>query len=315
MATSSWSADLTLSWTDNSDNETGFKIERSLNGSSFSQVATVGANVESYTDAGLTAGTQYWFRVRATNASGDSGYTNVASATTAGSAPVNTAPTISNITNQTIAEDGTTGSLAFVIGDGESAASGLSLSASSSNAGLIPVSAVVFGGSGANRTVTVSPLSNQSGSATITVTVSDGLLSASDSFVVTVTAVNDAPLASDDGGYKTLPNQALSVTAALGVLANDSDVEGMILSAQLVAGVSHGNLTLNANGSFVYTPALDYSGNDSFTYRASDGVLTSNTATVSISIQPQPVGDSDALVHLLLDEGSGSVALDGREWQ
>ncbi|MEZ5276882.1 MAG: Ig-like domain-containing protein [Opitutaceae bacterium] len=311
LATSSWSADLTLSWTDNSDNETGFKIERSLNGSSFSQVATVGANVESYTDAGLTAGTQYWFRVRATNASGDSGYTNVASATTAGSSPVNTAPTISNITNQTIAEDGTTGSLAFVIGDGESAASGLSLSASSSNAGLIPVSAVVFGGSGANRTVTVSPLSNQSGSATITVTVSDGLLSASDSFVVTVTAVNDAPLASDDGGYKTLPNQALSVTAALGVLANDSDVEGTILSAQLVAGVSHGNLTLNANGSFVYTPALDYSGNDSFTYRASDGVLTSNTATVSISIQPQPVGDSDALVHLLLDEGSGSVALDG----
>ena len=49
-------------------------------------------------------------------------------------------------------------------------------------------------------------------------------------------------------------------------------------------GPSHGTLTLNANGSFTYTPAANYNGSDSFTYRASDGTLTSNLATVTLTV-------------------------------
>jgi predicted phage tail protein len=72
---------VTLNWTDNSNNETGFKIERSTDGVNFTQITTVGANVVTYKNTGLTSGTTYQYRVRATNGSGDSAYSNVASAT------------------------------------------------------------------------------------------------------------------------------------------------------------------------------------------------------------------------------------------
>jgi hypothetical protein len=72
---------VTVNWVDNSNNETGFKIERSTDGVNFSQITTVGANVTSYKNVGLTSGTTYYYRVRATNAAGDSAYSNIASAT------------------------------------------------------------------------------------------------------------------------------------------------------------------------------------------------------------------------------------------
>ena len=73
------------------------------------------------------------------------------------------------------------------------AAGSLTLSKSSSNTNLVPASNIVFRGSGASRTVTVTPALDKSGSSTITVTVSDGDLTDSDSFVLTVSAVNDPP--------------------------------------------------------------------------------------------------------------------------
>jgi len=74
---------INLTWTDNSGNETGFKVERKTgSGGSWSQIATPGANATSYNDTGLSNGTQYYYRVRATNATGDSGYSNEANATT-----------------------------------------------------------------------------------------------------------------------------------------------------------------------------------------------------------------------------------------
>ena len=84
------SSAIDLAWTDNSSNETGFKIERKTESGSYSQIATVGAGVTSYQSTGLTASTAYTFRVRATNTTGDSSYSNEASATTlsgSGSAP------------------------------------------------------------------------------------------------------------------------------------------------------------------------------------------------------------------------------------
>jgi len=71
---------INLNWTDNSNNETGFKIERGTDGVNFSQITTVGANVTTYKNSGLTSGVTYFYRVRATNGAGDSGYSNVASA-------------------------------------------------------------------------------------------------------------------------------------------------------------------------------------------------------------------------------------------
>ena len=76
------SSDINLSWTDNSTNETGFKIEQSPDGSTWSEITTVGANATSFTASGLAASTTYYYRVRAYNAGGNSGYSNTTNATT-----------------------------------------------------------------------------------------------------------------------------------------------------------------------------------------------------------------------------------------
>jgi len=71
-----------LSWSDNSNNETGFEIERSLDGISWSTLASVSANIFTYTSTGLTASTTYYYRVRAVNNAGASGYSNSTAVTT-----------------------------------------------------------------------------------------------------------------------------------------------------------------------------------------------------------------------------------------
>jgi hypothetical protein len=73
---------INLAWTDNSSNEDGFKVERSTNGTSWTQVGTVAANGKTFSSTGLAKNTLYYFRVRAYNASGNSAYSNTASART-----------------------------------------------------------------------------------------------------------------------------------------------------------------------------------------------------------------------------------------
>ena len=112
----------------------------------------------------------------------------------------------------------------------------------------------------------------------------DGVLS-DPSNLVTIEGVNDPPVAGDDS-YSVNEDSTLTV-AAPGVLANDGDPDSPVaLTAALVNGPSHGTLTLEADGRFVYTPAADYFGADSFTYRAISGAVTTNTATVAIAVSP-----------------------------
>ena len=83
-----------------------------------------------------------------------------------------------------------------------------------------------------------------------------------------------------------------------GVLTNDTDADGDSLTAQLVTSTTHGVLVFNPNGGFRYTPELNYYGTDQFTYRVSDGSLTSNVATVTLQVasvndRPTAVNDQD----------------------
>lgn len=82
VATAASCSQINLSWSDNSTDETQFNIERGTDGVNFSQIATVGANVTTYSNTGLTASTTYYYRVRAYNNGGYSGYTNTANAAT-----------------------------------------------------------------------------------------------------------------------------------------------------------------------------------------------------------------------------------------
>jgi hypothetical protein len=71
---------ITVQWADNSFNEDGFELERSIDGASFTLLQTVGANTTAYTDTGLSSGQRYYYRVRAFNGGGSSAYSNVANA-------------------------------------------------------------------------------------------------------------------------------------------------------------------------------------------------------------------------------------------
>ncbi len=129
------------------------------------------------------------------------------------------------------------------------------------------------------------------GTDAFTYSASDGSLSSGAATVtITVTDPNSAPVAVNDA-YSTNEDTQLTVSAP-GILANDTDDTGP-LTAVLVDVPTSGSLVPNANGSFAYTPTADFNGTDSFTYRASDGALTSGLATVTITVNP--VNDAPVL--------------------
>lgn len=128
------------------------------------------------------------------------------------------------------------------------------------------------------------PNANYCGSDAFTYTIGDGFATDPATVALTVTCVNDAPVAVNDA-HTGQWNTPLTV-AALGVKGNDSDVDNATasLTAIKVTNPSHGAVTLAANGSFTYVPIGNYYGTDSFTYKLNDGGLDSNTATVVITI-------------------------------
>ncbi len=103
--------------------------------------------------------------------------------------------------------------------------------------------------------------------------------------------LNRRPPSATGDAYTTDEDAPLEVTAP-GVLGNDTDPDGDALTATLVSGPSHGSLKLDPDGSLTYTPAANFNGSDSFTYRASDGSQDSNAATVRIDVtavdEPSP---------------------------
>jgi len=119
---------------------------------------------------------------------------------------VNDSPSISNISNHSTYQGTVTSAIGFTVGDEESPAASLTISAASSNQTIISNSKIQLGGSGVNRTITVTP-EGTIGSATITVTVSDGSKSSSDSFVVSVRdmpATLDLPASNNTGIFTVI---------------------------------------------------------------------------------------------------------------
>ena len=142
--------------------------------------------------------------------------------------------------------------------------------------------------------ITFTPAPNFNGAASFTYTVSDGQATATGTVNVTVTPVNDAPVAVNDIASTQAPNSVI-----IAVLANDSDPDNLpptaanagltVTNLTPVAGV--GSLVLNANQTVTFTPAANFSGAASFTYRTLDsGGSLSNTATVTVNVAPTATG-------------------------
>lgn len=126
---------------------------------------------------------------------------------------------------------------------------------------------------------------------------------------LTVHVVNQAPVAIDDQ-YDLTEDHVLEV-AAPGVLANDTDREGDDMTVILVEGPRFGTLQFNANGSFVYQPNQDHFGIDSFTYRASDGKLLSEPATVTLNVQ---AAEETIEIDVLPDDPTNTIDLATDGW-
>jgi VCBS repeat-containing protein len=123
--------------------------------------------------------------------------------------------------------------------------------------------------------------------------------SASAAVTITIDEVNEPPVAGNDN-YEVDEGNVLSV-AAPGVLANDSDPDDATLSATQVTAPAHGTLSLNSNGSFTYTPNVNFNGSDGFTYQVSDGRGGTDNGTVTITVHavndfPVAVDDSYSVI-------------------
>ncbi|MBK7999042.1 MAG: hypothetical protein IPK15_10095 [Verrucomicrobia bacterium] len=196
----------------------------------------------------------------------------------------NAPPSISGIANQSTPENTSTAPIAFTVGDPETNAVDLTVTGSSSNQDVIPNANIVFGGSESNRTVTLTPAPNQSGVATITVTVSDGTASSSTSFPITVGTFNSPPSISSIANQSTVQNTS---TPAIGFVVDDAqtnadslDLDGNSSNTTLVptSNIAFGGA--GTNRTVTITPAPGETGTATFTVFVNDGQLTNSTSFI-----------------------------------
>ena len=163
----------------------------------------------------------------------------------------------------------------------------------------MPAGNISLGGSGANRTIDILPGANQSGIATITVSVNDGNVTVNDTFILTVNAVNDAPVADP---------QSISMPwdSSVNIVLTGSDVEESPLAYSIVTDPAHGSLS-GSGANRQYTPNAGYSGTDSFTFKVNDGVLDSAPATVSINVTAYTISGNAGVAGATLSYVDGTT--------
>lgn len=184
----------------------------------------------------------------------------------------NQPPTIAPISGQSTNED-TPLNVSVGISDPDTAAAGLNVTATSSNAAVVTNAGLVVTGSGTTRTLAISPVANAIGNTSITVTVSDGSQSASTSFTLVVNAVNDAPSFSPGGDVTVNEDSgSYSMSWATSLSAGPANESSQTLSF---------NLSCNATAIFSSQPAMTNAGVLSFTPAAN----ASGVSDCSVTLQ------------------------------
>ena len=290
----------TLQWTDNSSNESGFNVERSTDGVTWSVIATTAADVTEYVDQTVETDVLYSYRVNAFNEFGVSGYTNTADYLLA-----NQAPTISVINDVTIAANSGSNSVAFSVADVDSALASLSLSAASGDVSLVQSSSIALSGSGADWTLSFSPATDASGTVDLTVIVSDGLKEASETFAVTITppVVPTMSVASVTTNYNGLVPNGIPVDATL-----NSDNFDLIERVDYSVG---GNLVASSTTA-PFTGTLVFDQEGSYELVATASLYNSNITvsdSYSVSVAPEPI--DPGLVNELQSNSIGTMTGSG----
>ncbi|MEW4455928.1 Ig-like domain-containing protein [Bremerella sp. JC817] len=222
----------------------------------------------------------------------------------------NTVPTVTSVDDQTIDQDTATDPLVFTIGDAETAVEELVVSVESDNAELVDPTGIILTGDGADKTLVVTPLAGATGSATITISVSDGEETTVETFVLTVNEVVLGPTAEADS-FGTDANTPLDVDAS-GVLTNDSgdaltvtEVNGDAANVGNVIEFDSGAIVvINADGSLSFDPADQYAGlaegetaveTVSYTATDSSGASVSSDVEITVTgVNDAPVAGDDA---------------------
>lgn len=206
----------------------------------------------------------------------------------------NQAPTISPIPDQEIDEDASTGIIGFTVDDAETPADELVVTAVSSNTTLVPKANIELGGTGTDRTVSVTPMPDKNGTANITLTVSDGGKTDAETFEVLVNAVNDPPTISEIPDQVTQENVT---TDDIPFTVDDIDDNDPPASLQTVASSSNTTLVPNENISIAgtgaertltITPAEGESGFTTIEVVVSDG---EDVAIEAFQLEVEPVDD------------------------
>jgi len=218
----------------------------------------------------------------------------------AGGDPTLNPPSLSSISDQSIPANSVTPAVPFVVSDGETPAAGLALSGNSSNPALVPDVNIVFAGGDSNRTVTVTPLAGQQGSAIVTVTVTDiDNNSASRLFLVAVGAPTLSAIPS-----QTTPKD--TATPAITFTVSDSESDPLTVSAASTneALVPVGNIAFDgtgANRTVTVTPAAGVSGVTRITVFVTDGFNTASNSFVLTVFPSRGVDLGDTFTY---DDGS-----------
>ena len=203
--------------------------------------------------------------------------------------PQNDAPIISEIPDQTTAEDEATPMINFTISDVETLASNLTLSATWT-AATMSQGAMELGGTGENRWIRITPPANEHGTATIEITVSDGTIPMTESFLLTVTSVDDEPTITAIAAKTTNEDTPITVTYEVNDVETDPanlSVTALWESTQMEDGTfSHDNQ--GSTRKLTITPPPDGYGDATITITVSDGT---NSKPTSFTLTVLPVND------------------------
>jgi len=313
-----FSASVTLAWDPSPDPQVvGYRVYYGVASGNYTNSAAVGA-VTNATLTGLVVGPTYYFAAKAFDGSGaESIFSNETSYTPV--AASNQPPTLNSLVNLTINEGAglQTVNLSGISSGATNEVQTLTVTASSSNPGLIPNPTVNYTTPNATGTITFTPVALAFGSATVTVQVNDGGTGSSlvtRTFTVTVNPVNQAPTLNALANVTISEGAGLQTVNLSGISSGASnEVQTLSLTASssnpgLIPNPTVNYTSPNSAGTITFTPVAFASGSATVTVQVGDGGVSNNVLTRSFTVTVNPVNQSptlNVLANMTVNEGAG----------